>query len=463
MPPPPLPAALDAILRTVERRYRLPPLARAASLTGTEHPATVLAVVIEEARIARGDGESPAPALQRRFVDALARMIRDATEPQSGDPAFQAALLRHDAASVHEYAALAAHADQDRRALHSAVNAIAHPAKRERVAQAWQRDALGRLHDSAAAASWADLHAVSDHLLALPEIATDAAFASHVARLNAHPALARLLRLDALAADPQVRRYRALTERHGPQSGSPLAIAQGATSHRRGVAVEASAAQALEAAARRLDAADARRVHRVVTSLRVPSSIPGQHDRAKTEWDAVLLDRARDDAPDPVWQVRFLVEAKASADAATTDLPRLLRGLTLLAKADPDTIYSFHTHQGPVRVHGASLRALTTDDAALPREVLYCCDAAADPTPRLLSAASRMQLLSAQASLDYASARARREEVDPGGLDVIWHALLEQPQWRAVLHQYPSLRRVRELMVAIDDLLAAIDAGAGPP
>ncbi|MFP3615487.1 3-deoxy-D-arabino-heptulosonate 7-phosphate synthase, partial [Paraburkholderia sp. SIMBA_050] len=36
-------------------------------------------------------------------------------------------------------------------------------------------------------------------------------------------------------------------------------------------------------------------------------------------------------------------------------------------------------------------------------------------------------------------------------------ALLTQPQWHAVLHQYPSLRQVRELMVAIDDLRAAID------
>ncbi|NTX20193.1 3-deoxy-D-arabino-heptulosonate 7-phosphate synthase, partial [Burkholderia cepacia] len=143
--------------------------------------------------------------------------------------------------------------------------------------------------------------------------------------------------------------------------------------------------------------------------------------------------------------------------AATTDLPRLLRGLTLLAQADPDTIYSFETHQGTVRVHGASLRALTTDDAALQREVLYCCDASADATPRLLGAASRMQLLSAQASLEYASALAQQPHTAPDSLGVVWHALLTMPQWHAVLHQYPSLRQVRELMVAIDDLRAAID------
>lgn len=126
-------------------------------------------------------------------------------------------------------------------------------------------------------------------------------------------------------------------------------------------------------------------------------------------------------------------------------------------RAAPDTVYAFETHQGTVHVHGASLHALTTDETTLPREVLYCCDASADATPRLLGAASRMQLLSAQASLEYASALAQQPDADPDGLGVIWHALLTLPQWQAVLHQYPSLRQVRELMVAIDDLRAAIE------
>ncbi|EGD04268.1 hypothetical protein B1M_12320, partial [Burkholderia sp. TJI49] len=209
------------------------------------------------------------------------------------------------------------------------------------------------------------------------------------------------------------------------------------------------------------DADDAQRTYRVVTSMRVPSSIPGRHDRAKTEWDAVLLDRARDEGPDAAWHVRFLVEAKASADAATTDLPRLLRGLNLLAQADRATLYAFGTREGAVRVHGASLAALTTDEAALQREVIYCCDTGAEVTPRMLSAASRMQLLSAQASLDYASALARGADVDAHALGVIWDALVTMPQWRAVLHQYATLRQVRELMVRVDDLLTAIDEAAG--
>lgn len=456
----PLPALFDEILHAVDRRYRLPPLDRAASVAAASNPATAIAIAIEDARRMLADGRTPEPALQRRFVDALAQMIRDAMDARAGDPAFRAAMLRHGAPSVREYASLSAHADQDRRALRAAVNAIAHPAKLERHAQAWQRDALARLHAAAAAARWAELDSTLQQLLALPETATDAAFERNVAELKDSPALERLLRVDALASDAQVEQYRALWERRGPAEGSPLAAAQGATSQQRGAAVEALAAQALDELAARLDAMDERRTYRVVTSMRVPASIPGKHDRAKTEWDAVLLERPRDGAPAAAWNVRFLVEAKASADAATTDLPRLLRGLTLLAQADDDTIYSFDTREGAVRIHGASLAMLSTEHAALSREVLYCCDAPAERSPRLLSAASRMQLLSAQASLDYASALARHVPADPDDLAVVWHALLELPQWRAVLNQYPSLRQVRELMVGIDDLTAAIrDAG----
>ncbi|KAB0634198.1 3-deoxy-D-arabino-heptulosonate 7-phosphate synthase [Burkholderia latens] len=457
MPPTPLPALLDEVLRSVHRRFRLPPLVRATSLTDAANPATVIAIVIEEARRMKAEGRTSGPALQHRFVNALARMIGDAMNTQSGDPAFQAAVLRHRAATVREYASLAAHAEQDRRTLRSAINTIAHPARLERHAQAWQREPLARLHAAAARAAWDDVDATLRHLLAQPEMATDTAFEQDIVKLKDSAALARLLRTDALSPDPDVRQYRTLWGRQGPLVGSALAVAQGVTSQQRGAAVEALAAQALHALAAQLDARDPHRTYRVVTSMRVPAAIPGKHDRAKTEWDAVLLDRARGDDPSAAWHVRFLVEAKASADAATTDLPRLLRGLHLLAQADPHTVYAFDAREGAVRLHGASLHALTTDDAALQREVLYCCDASADPAPRLLGAASRMQLLSAPASLDYASALARHQDADPHGLDVVWHALLELPSWHAVLHQYESLRQVRALMVGVDDLMAAIE------
>ena len=460
MPPIPLPALLDRILRTVVRRYRLPPLARSSSLDASTNAATVIATVIEEARLALAAHTAPEAALQDRFVAALARMIRDAVDPHMGDPAFQAAVLRHDAPSVRDYAALSAHADQDRRALRSTVNTLAHPAKRERCAHAWQRDALAELHTAAFSASWSAFDATVRRWRAHPDTASDPVFSRELAKLTDSPALARLQRIDALASDPSVRRYRALLARHGPQSGSALAVAQGVTSRQRGAAVEAAAAQALDALAQRLDAHDGTPRYRVVTSMRVPSAIPGPHDRAKTEWDAVLLERANDDAQAPVWNVCFLVEAKASADAATTDLPRLQRGLRLLAQADVYTVYSFDTRQGAVRVTGASLGALTTDEATLPREVMYCCDERAEVTPRLLGAASRMQLLCAQASLDYASTLLRTGDADPRMLGVIWEALIGVPQWRSVLHQYSTLRQVRELMVRIDDLLVAIDDAA---
>lgn len=191
-----------------------------------------------------------------------------------------------------------------------------------------------------------------------------------------------------------------------------------------------------------------------MTSLRVPASIPASHERAKTEWDVVLLRRRSAEA----WDVCLLVEVKASVDAATTDFPRLLRGLCLLAQADADIVYAFDTQQGTVPLHGASLRALPTDEASLAATVLYCCDAPAEAAPRLLGAASRMQLLSAPATLAFASALAGTQHADPCDLEPVWHHLLASPKWGAVLHQLPMLRAVRDLMVHTDDLLAALPA-----
>ena len=102
-------------------------------------------------------------------------------------------------------------------------------------------------------------------------MATDAAFEQDIVKLKDSP------RSNACCASPHWhrtstcvatgRRVRSLLE------GSTVAVAQGvASQQRRGV--EALAAQALDALARRLDAVDARRTYRVVTSMRVPSSIP---------------------------------------------------------------------------------------------------------------------------------------------------------------------------------------------
>ena len=264
-----------------------------------------------------------------------------------------------------------------------------------------------------------------------------------------------LLRLDQLASQPSVLRYLDLVARQGPAAGSTAALAQGRSARRRGAAVETQVAAALQALAERLagqgtDAAE----YRVATSLRVPAAFPADFQRAKGEWDAMLLRRRRG-ADTPAWEVCLIAEAKASADAATTDFARLRRGIALLTLADPDTVYPFASQQGLVPLHGASLRALRTDPAALAATVIYASDAPADGPPRLLGAASRMQLLSASASLDYAAALHDDPQASAQRLAPLWDELLSAPRWRHVLNQYPTLEQLRALMVHVDDLHAA--------
>jgi hypothetical protein len=465
LPLPPPPALLDHTLRAVARRYRLPAIGAVSERIHEANPATALAVTIEQARLALSNGEVPGAALKHLFIESLARMVRDAIRPDAGDPAFQAMVLRHRVAHVREYASLAARADQDRRLVLAAVNAVAHPNKPQRHASGPQREAMTRLHPAASASSWAALHDTVRHLLAMPAISneastpapTEAPLQPALAQLLDSPALERLRRLEALSSDAQVRQYRSLWDRQGPRSGSATATAQGVSSRQRGAAAEALAAQALRALAQRLnDAEGTSAPYRVVTSMRVPASLPASHERAKTEWDAVLLRQAETKEETPACDVCLLVEAKASVDAATTDLPRLLRGLRLLAHAEKHVTYAFQTEQGTVRLRGASLSALPIDEAGLASKVLYCSDAPGESNPRVLSAASRMQLLSAPATLEFASKLIETQQADSRELEPVWQQLLESPQWSAVLHQYWALRRVRELMVHADDLLAAI-------
>jgi hypothetical protein len=115
------------------------------------------------------------------------------------------------------------------------------------------------------------------------------------------------------------------------------------------------------------------------------------------------------------------------------------------------------TRQGKVRLSGASLNALENDSASLARTVLYCCDAPVEKTPRLLSAASRMQLLSAQSSLEFASAITDGKHPDPACLNSVWHELLASARWQTVLNQYATLVRVRDLMVHPEDLISSVN------
>ncbi|WP_211949254.1 3-deoxy-D-arabino-heptulosonate 7-phosphate synthase [Cupriavidus yeoncheonensis] len=454
----PSPHLLDEILRTVTRRYQVPEMPVPSGPVGEASPAERLAIAIEQARRAVVHGKVPDGSLKRRFADALADMVREAIHPDSGDPAFQAMVLRHRAAPVREFASLSARAEGDRRVVLAAVNAVAHPNRQQRMAPGWQREALADLHASAASASWSALRGIAQRLVGSPDNEDDAPVAPGLARLLDNPALQRLQRIEALGADQLVRRYVSLWDRVGPRPGSATALAQGVSAQQRGAGAEALAAQALHAMARRLNEAEGDDApYRVVTSLRVPASIPASHERAKTEWDVVLLRRASPIDGLPAWDVCLLVEVKASVDAATTDFPRLLRGIRLLAHATDDAAYAFESRQGTVCLQGASLGALSASEAELRRTVLYCCDARAETAPRLLGAASRMQLLSADESLAFASHLAASEHADARELEPLWHSLLESERWKTVLNQYATLHQVRGLMVHTEDLHGAID------
>ncbi|MCQ9616485.1 3-deoxy-D-arabino-heptulosonate 7-phosphate synthase [Paenalcaligenes niemegkensis] len=448
---------LEQTLRLVARRYRLPALSAPSLKSQKLSAASILAITIEQARRALSLGASPDDTLKRTFIEALARMIREATDTQNGDPTFQTMVLRYRAAQVREYASLAAQAGQDRRQILTSVNAIAHPAKLQRIPAGQQRDALSRLQAAALSADWPKLSASTQQLLDAAENANECSFKEALIRIRQDSALTRLQRLETLANDNLVQQYLSLGNQQGPRSGSAAAIKQGSLSQQRGAAVEALAAETITALAQRLNRTQKPNTrYRAVSSMHVPASIPGSPERAKSEWDVVLLQQTKAIDNTPVWKICMLVEAKASVDAATTDLPRLLRGLDLLSQADEDTIYPFEAREGTVLLDGAALRPLSIDEPDLHNMVLYCSNAPADASPRLLNAASRMQLLSAQASLQFAAKLIEQQEVDAHSLETVWYQLLESARWRTVLNQYAVLRQVRELMVHTDDLSAAI-------
>jgi hypothetical protein len=496
-----MPPLLDDTLRHTVRRYRAPALPADLDAARAKGAATAIAVAIEHARAALAAGEAPGDGVKTLFLDALARLIGGAMRPLKevgadavegasdlvgsgglagsgdlaggGDPAFQAMVLRHRSAVVREYASLSAHAERDRRTVRAAVNALAHPAKTQRRSPGATREALLNLHAAGEAGDWTRVSDVITPLRDRPDVREEPLLHRGLERLLNDSALRHLQRLDALSSDDLVTRYRALWDRQGPVAGSEQAAASGAGAQQRGDAVEALATEALEALVSRMNAEAGTARYRVATSLRIPPSFPGDAQRAKSEWDVALLRRHESSTTGEDWDLCLLIEAKASPDAATTDLPRLLRGLRLLAQADVDTSYVFASTDGEIRLRGASLSALPTEEAELARAVLYCCDGAEDRAPRLLNAASRMQLLSAEASLEFA---VRLEDgasvgqvgqlgqlgqvgpVDPLLLAPVWQLLLEAPAFTSVLRQYVTLRAVRELMVHPSDLLAAVRA-----
>lgn len=446
---------LARILGEVPRRYRLGELPAPFAAESDPHGANQLAILIEHARLALAAGQPPDPAIKERFLHCLEALIRDAMQPEGGDPTYQAMVLRNHSGPVQEYVALAVQQAQDSRRVQSLLNAFAHPAKLERLPAGALRDRLAILQGHVGAARWAQAATLLQQQAPEAEAGGDAAVKAGLHRLQHDPALPRLLRLEALQADAEVRRYQSLWERQGPPANSHAAAQEGAAGRLRGNNVESMTKDSLQALADSLNTVAAGQPYRVVTAMYVPAALAAHQEGGKTEWDAVLLRQVSDE---PLWDICLLVEAKASPDSVSTDFPRLLRGLKVLSQADPARHYAFKAREGIFDLRGVSLQSLPTEADAVGRCVLYSSDAPAERHPRLLSAAARMQLLSSPECLGFAMALAEGWPADARSLEVLWEQLVGAPQWQALLGQYEVIRRARELMVHVDDLMATARA-----
>lgn len=412
-----------AALATTPRRYRMPPLpagVEAARAAGTD---VALAFAIESART------GPEPGARELFLASLAALAVQALDPHTGDPGFQALVVRANQPSVHEYVALQAVAAQDARAVRRLVDAVAHPA---RLAAPDRADArLAELHHLARDGRWAALRDQAHGVVeALPE----------------HASLKRLARLEALQATEAVASYLSLVRAQGPLAGTGAASERGRAAARAGGAAEAEVVAALQemADALRERAAPALRVAR---GLRTPQGFPGEPGRAKEEWDVALL------ASDGLAaRIVLLGEVKASPAAAPGDLPRLHRGLVRLAQAHPGIAYPFPSSDGPVAIAGESLRTLAPLDGALPDRVVYFSTAPAGQVPPAVSAASKAILLAEAGTLAFARDR------DARLLEPVWDALCTERRLRATLQQHDTARRVCEAMLHPHDLLATFRA-----
>ena len=165
--------------------------------------------------------------------------------------------------------------------------------------------------------------------------------------------------------------------------------------------------------------------------------------------------RANDNASEtPLWDVCLLIEAKASVDAATTDLPRLLRGLRL-AQAEPDASIPAPRSKA-VRLRGASLRAAAGNGESGRRRAVLLRRARRN----LDAGAQRRQPCSCcpRRPAAYATLLAAGEPADARMLEPLWQDLRQNPRWQAMLNLGATRRLARELMVHPDDLLASINA-----
>jgi len=312
------------------------------------------------------------------FTWALGTFIREAMAPRGGDPSFQALVLQAHDPQIRDYVRLSGHAPADRRSVRSLTDAIAHPGKTRALAPGSLRERLSALHALASAEDWTSLRDALENGTA----GDDPSLHSALETLRGSEALRRLAAREALQASPSVQRYLALCERRGPSAGSRAAAAQGRSAARAGDDAERATIECFRQLARLLPAR-APGVYRVLRSLRPPPGFPGERGKAKDEWDAAIVSASAEGA-----DILLLAEVKAAPAAASSDFSRLHRGLERLAHADPAHGYAFTTDDGEVCIRGASLRQLQPGGRGLPPHVLYCCTAAPEAQPPLLSAAS---------------------------------------------------------------------------
>jgi hypothetical protein len=432
----------------------LPSHAEAAVASGAD---VALAFAIAAARLAKERHLPPSAQSQETFTRALAQLIRQALAPDAGDPAFQAIVLQAQEAAVHEHVQLRRTRAADQRAVRTTVDAIAHPGKLRRIPTGAARAALGRLHALAAAGSWAALAQALERMV-VQDLSGQPELRAPLKTILFSAALARLQRGDELLRLDAVQRYQALCERRGPLAGSDAAAAEGRTSAREGERAEQAAIEAFGKMAELLNRhREGAAGYRVVRSLRTPRGFPGAANKAKEEWDAALLHSE----PGAAAELVLLAETKASPAAATSDFPRLLRGLRRLAHANAEAAYAFASADGEARILGASLRRLEPVGHALPPHVIYCCSAAAEPPPQVLSAASKAVLLGEPASLAFAQKVARGESPPHAALAPVWNELQTAPRLRSALHQYETAVKARAAMLHPDDLLAAVERCMG--
>ncbi|KWT94211.1 MULTISPECIES: hypothetical protein [unclassified Variovorax] len=450
---------LLAAVRAAPRRFRMPPLPADADAAASIGVDAALAFALEAARAVQEHGSTMPARVEDFFAHALAGLIRRAVASEGGDPAFQALVLQAQSVEVREHVRLTAQLASDRRAVRAITDAIGHPGKLRDMPAGATRDALARLRRLAAEDAWTELAAAIGQPLA-QDINTTAGqqVPSLLEGLRSSPALQRLAHGSALLRNEAVQHYLRLSERRGPLAGTDAAAASGRASARLGEQAEHATGQALGAIAELLNRhREPGAAYRVVRSLRPPRGFPGETNKAKDEWDAAIVRSGQDGGAD---EIVLLAEIKASPAAATSDFPRLLRGLRRLAHADPGQTYAFASATGQAQVAGTSLRRLQPHGHSLPPHVIYCCSAPAESHPPFLSAATKAVLLGEPASLASACRLARGEAPPDSDLLAVWHALPKEPRLRSALYQYETAKRVREAMVHPLDLLSAM--GDGP-